>query len=239
MFETRDFLTEVRAETGEDGSITIRGVGVPYNKNSRDMGFIESFAPGAFSDDLASNEDRVSLFNHDSNYVLGRQSVGTLRIIDDSESLRYEVDLPDSQTIRDLVAAPIARGDVAGSSFQFRTISDEWRTIDGVEHRTVTKATIREVGPVVFPAYPDTTAAMRSLDAWRSGDAEPTPQAVSGIAELYAKIEAGDELTDEETRMVARYIDDMTGALAGIKGDTPPPGTLQMNRNRQRMLEIL
>ncbi len=238
--EFRALPVEVRADE-RDGKIVLRGIGIAYNTDSQDLGgFIESFAPGAFADDLGAGRNVVSLFNHDANFVLGSTGSGTVRLSDDETALRYEIDVPDSGTIRDLVAEPIRRGDIGGSSFQFRTIEDKWDTRDGVDHRTVVKAEIREVGPVTFPAYlsSDVTVAARSLSEWKGqddgndGDTE-TPEP---IAALYRKIENGDELTTEERRLVARYIDDMTAALAQGSSDAAP--VLDYRRERLRLLEI-
>ncbi|MCT7656157.1 HK97 family phage prohead protease [Oceanimonas sp. NS1] len=60
-----------------------------------------------------------ALFNHDPNFVLGRTRSGTLALSVDADGLRYEIDPPDTQTVRDLVLAPLARGDITGSSFAF------------------------------------------------------------------------------------------------------------------------
>ena len=56
-----------------------------------------------------------------------------------------------------------------GCSFSFTVAEDEWKNNeDGTSERTIVK--IRElfdVGPVTYPAYPDTTVAVRSLEAFK------------------------------------------------------------------------
>ena len=61
----------------------------------------------------------------------------------------------------------VARGDIRGASFGFQTITDDWNTKDGMAHRTLIEAKLRDVSPVTFPAYPDTSVAMRSMAEWK------------------------------------------------------------------------
>ena len=82
----------------------------------------------------------------------------------DEKGLRYEIAVADTQAGRDIVTS-IKRSDVTGSSFSFQVVSDEWRTEDGQEIRTLTDVDLFDVGPVSFPAYPATVteASLRSL----------------------------------------------------------------------------
>ena len=119
----------------------------------------ERIAPTAF-DSALQRDDIRSLFNHDPNFVLGRQAAGTLRLSVDEIGLRYEVDLPES---RKDVAEAISRGDVTGSSFWFRpTRESESKDGDGNTVYTIEDLELREVGPVTFPAYEATVSEMRS-----------------------------------------------------------------------------
>jgi phage head maturation protease len=64
---------------------------------------------------------------------------------------------------------------MSGSSFAMRVApgGDTWHEEDGVVVRTIYKiAELRDVGPVSFPAYPDSSAAQRSLDAWKQAKNE-------------------------------------------------------------------
>ena len=56
------------------------------------------------------------------------------------------------------------RDAVSGLSFRFTVPEkgDEWSRDDGVDSRRITRATVSELGPVVFPAYAPTTASVRS-----------------------------------------------------------------------------
>lgn len=162
---------EVRAASGDTVS-TIGGYAAVFNQETviggGSWGFREQIAPGAF--DAAIRDDDVrALFNHDPNYLLGRNVAGTLRLKSDKTGLKYDVDLPDTAAGRD-VKTLVERGDVSGSSFGFVVEEDEW--IDGkvdekngtltLPLRTIRKASLFDVSPVTYPAYPQTTVSARS-----------------------------------------------------------------------------
>ncbi|VVD76447.1 hypothetical protein PEP31012_00867 [Pandoraea eparura] len=157
--------------SGESGDpVTIVGYGAVFNSRSALMFgmFVEEIAPGAFDDVM--NDDVRALFNHDPNFVLGRTRSGTLRINVDQRGLAYTITPPDTQTVRDLVLAPMTRGDVTGSSFQFRVAQDgdEWREEGQIVVRTIRRfANLIDVSPVTYPAYDDSNASQRSLKAWK------------------------------------------------------------------------
>jgi len=148
----------------DDGRPRIEGYAAVFNKDSEDMGFIERIAPGAFKSALKVSDVRA-LFNHDPNFVLGRSKSGTLVLKEDRTGLHMSVKPPDTQLIRDLVLAPIDRGDITQQSFAFEVEEDEWDGLDK-DHpvRTIRKfKQIFDVSPVTFPAYPDTDVALRKL----------------------------------------------------------------------------
>lgn len=162
--ETRSFQGIELREVEGDGGPVISGYAAVFDKMSVDFGgFRETIAPGAFTETLKSGNDVRSLVNHDSNQRLGRTSNGTVRISEDKRGLLFDIDPPNTTIGRDTVE-DIRTGNLDGMSFMFRTIDDKWETKDGSELRTLLKVELLEGGPVAFPAYPDTTVALRSLD---------------------------------------------------------------------------
>jgi len=168
-YEERALPGNVEVREREGGGAIIRGMAAMYDKLSENLGgFREIIAPGAFEDTDMS--DVRGLFNHDSNFVLGRSKSKTLRLTRTKEGLEYEIDVPDTQTIRDLVVEPIRRGDISQSSFGFIIGggNDTWdENEDGVLIRTIHR--IRElfdVSPVTYPAYPDTTVGARGRESF-------------------------------------------------------------------------
>jgi uncharacterized protein len=129
----------------------------------------ERFVAGAFKNALKEEQDVRGLFNHDPNVVLGRTRSGTLRLSDGDDGLGYEIDPPDTQTVRDLVLTPMERGDITGSSFAFtvRKGGEKWTEYsaeDGrdVYEREVMDADLYDVSPVTYPAYEESTSGLRT-----------------------------------------------------------------------------
>lgn len=170
-YERRTVTGTVEVREKDGGGVVIRGLAAVFNKLSDNLGgFREIIKPSAFAE--TDMVDVRALFNHDSNFVLGRTVADTLSLEVTDRGLEYEVDMPATQTIRDLVLEPIKRGDVSQSSFGFIVArgGDEWdEDENGVIIRTISKfRQLFDVSPVTFPAYPDTTVASRSLEAWRN-----------------------------------------------------------------------
>lgn len=168
--EIRCYSGEVRAEQRENEPARITGYGSVFNSRSEPLwGFREIIKPGAFDDVLS--DDVRALFNHDPNFILGRTTSGTLSLAVDERGLRYDITAPDSQTIRDLVIAPMARGDISQSSFAFRVARDgeHWYEDDeGVVIREIGKfSRLFDVSPVTYPAYQEADSSVRSLQAWQ------------------------------------------------------------------------
>ncbi|GLS83228.1 HK97 family phage prohead protease [Paraferrimonas haliotis] len=168
------FSHQVRME-GEGEERKIVGYAAKFNTRSNNLGgFVEVIEEGAF--DGVLDDDVRALFNHSPLYVLGRNSAGTLSLFIDEIGLRYEITPPDTQTINDLVIAPMERGDIDQSSFAFRLPSDGYRwdeADDGVYVRTITRISkLLDVSPVTYPAYNDTEAAARSLEAYKRSQVE-------------------------------------------------------------------
>lgn len=173
MNERRGLKFDVRAER-KDGKAFIKGYAAVFNQMSEDLGgFREIIEPGAFAEALKT-DDVVGLYNHDRNLVLGRMSAGTLDLEEDEKGLRYKIEVPDTMAGRDLVES-VERGDVVGSSFGFRVGTADWVTREVGDdvidvHLVKTVKRLFDVGPVTFPAYPQTEAEVsaRSHRDWRS-----------------------------------------------------------------------
>lgn len=170
--ERRTFYGEVRAK-GEKESRKIAGYAAVFNEPTtilmRDgkggyIEVIEEISPGAFDDVL--EDDVRALFNHDPNFILGRNTSGTLRLFVDDRGLGYEIEVPDTAIGRDLLKS-IERGDVSQSSFGFEVADDQWDTTkDGKDRRKITRlAQLYDVSPVTYPAYTTTEATARSRGA--------------------------------------------------------------------------
>jgi HK97 family phage prohead protease len=165
--ERRAFV-ECRAEASDNGK-KIRGYAIRFNALSQDLGgFKEFIAPEAVDRTIAEGLDVRALVDHDSGKVLGRTRAGTLQLRKDSKGLAITIEPdPDISYAGDIMRS-VARGDVSGMSFAFRTIDDSWNYEGKMPIRTVNDMTISEVSIVTFPAYTqtDVSVAQRSLGAF-------------------------------------------------------------------------
>jgi len=162
--EKRTLSSPVEVRKAENKQ-TVAGYAALFN-SAADIGdaFREIIAPGAFSETI--DGDIRALVDHDTGRIIGRTTAGTLRLKEDDKGLAVEIDLPDTTDGRDL-AVSLERGDISGMSFGFRVTHDEWDETKDLPVRTIHKVDLFEVSAVAFPAYDDTSLALRSLEASR------------------------------------------------------------------------
>lgn len=192
-YEQRSFTVELRAEERHRGAPpTIVGHAAVFNSLSEDLGgFREQIAPGAFTRTIREGGPVYALWNHDPNYVIASTKNGSLRLSEDRNGLRAEMDPLDTPTIRDLVVKPIQDGLISKMSFGFSVprggaemASDKIGPV-----RTLRDVDLFDVSPVTFPAYPatDVQARMSRLrELLRAAD----PSVASTIAQIDALIDS-------------------------------------------------
>lgn len=159
--ERRYFPFELRAADEGDGNM-LAGYAAVFDELSVEIwGFREKIAAGAFADTIAVDDIR-SLWNHNTDWVLGRTTNETLRLSEDETGLAVEIDPPDTQIGRDAVVS-IRRGDVSQMSFAFAVLDQKWDIDENEQYiRTLLRVKLYEVSPVTFPAYPATSIAVRA-----------------------------------------------------------------------------
>jgi HK97 family phage prohead protease len=162
--ETRFIDLQIEASTDQGGVPHIIGIAPVYGALSADLGgFREIIEPGALDAVLASADVR-GRFDHD--VVLARSKNGTLKLENRADGLHYDIEVNPLDVEAMSIYEKVKRGDVDGSSFMFRVPQggDAFeRTADGIVRRVVQIAELLDVGPVVYPAYPQTTAQVRTL----------------------------------------------------------------------------
>jgi hypothetical protein len=152
-----------RAELSPEGKLVGYAAvfGVPTSKQDQFPG-TETIARGAFTQALAAGTNVRATVDHSTGTagLLGTTGAGTLRLSQDDVGLRYEIDLPDTTTARD-VAALVARGDVPGASFMARMDrSTIERTDAGVVHHNFPE--LLDICITAMPAYAETSVAART-----------------------------------------------------------------------------
>jgi HK97 family phage prohead protease len=158
--------------TGDDGDgLTLEGYGavfnVPTRINSWEGEFDEVIAPGAFKRTIDRKGPKgIRLqFNHGQDQLFGGLPIGAIEELrEDVNGLYVRARLHDNwhtKPIRDAIAS----GAIEGMSFRFIVHNEERDTSGDVERRLIREVELFEVGPVVWPAYPETTVGVRSGDA--------------------------------------------------------------------------
>jgi hypothetical protein len=137
-----------------------------------------------------------------------------------------EVDAPNTQIIRDLVLAPIERGDIREQSFAF-TIGHDDDTWEGLDEksmqagvtptRTINNVSrLYDVSPVTNPAYPDTSVAVRSLEAAKEDiDAPPfvpltVPEMLRNYADVWEKTDDDDKVKELSSEILSEVTERFT-----------------------------
>lgn len=160
-------LKEIRINES-DGGTCIEGHAAVFDSWSETLGgifpFKEKVRKGAFSESIGRDDIRA-LFNHDPNYVLGRNRAGTLELVEDDVGLRVRITPPDTSWARDITTS-IRRGDISQMSIGFVVEDDEWSSKDGIDTRELKKVRLFDVSPVTFPAYTATDVGVRAMQEY-------------------------------------------------------------------------
>ena len=160
-------LKEIRINES-DGGTCIEGHAAVFDSWSETLGgifpFKEKVRKGAFEESIGRDDIRA-LFNHDPNYVLGRNRAGTLELVEDDVGLRVRITPPDTSWARDITTS-IRRGDISQMSIGFVVEDDEWSSKDGIDTRELKKVRLFDVSPVTFPAYTATDVGVRAMQEY-------------------------------------------------------------------------
>lgn len=151
----------IRAASDSEAHLAFTGRAVVYDQLSADLGgWQEVVRPGAATRTLAAHPDVRFLINHDANLLLARTVSGTLTLTEDDDGIQVTSDMADVTYARDL-ATLLERGDLTQMSFGFWVTRDSWSgNLHQVEEFDLDGG---DVSAVTFPAYPQTSAEMRSL----------------------------------------------------------------------------
>lgn len=153
--------------------------------------FEEVVKPGSFRRTLRSRRP-VMQFDHGNDKRVGTAPIGSIEDIrEDDEGLFVRARLFDTERVADIQQAVESQA-IRGMSFKFEVLDDAWLDADGNElsaseradlmeagelvRREITEVKLYELGPVVFPAYDETSVGVRS----RSGF-DPSQLAVRGV----------------------------------------------------------
>lgn len=184
-------LRAVDTGSGESDGLTFEGYGAvfdaPTRINSWEGFFDERIARGAFVKSLREQTPKFQ-FDHGHHPMIGSLPIGAVTdIYEDERGLFVRARMAASQFWEPLREAltPVDQGGtgaIDGMSFRFSVVRDSWvdrsgaavrpdeveRILWNPNHergplmRTLHEVKIQEVGPVVWPAYPQTTGGLRT-----------------------------------------------------------------------------
>ena len=189
QIERRFIKPEFRVKTNDDGQKVIEGYSAVFDSSSENLGWEdfevrEYIQKDAFTKALKGSDARA-LFNHDPNFVLGRESAKTLILKQDGRGLFSTIILPKTSFANDL-AESIERGDIKEQSFGFIVGKDKWEEDREGKKATRTILEIKElidISPVTYPAYPDTDIAKRSYNAFTGANTDKNIQDLENKAQ--------------------------------------------------------
>lgn len=176
---------EERAKNEPGDGKTLEGYAAVFDQdteiNSWEGHFKERMVRGAFRKTLKERTP-VCQFDHGHDTRFGNLPIGSFEELkEDRHGLKVRARLFDhAEPIRQAIEA----GAVTGMSFRFKVVRDSWADDKGNPitdrqelmdklynakkgdkplQRTIKEVKLMEAGPVVFPAYPQTTVGVRSM----------------------------------------------------------------------------
>ena len=160
-------IQELRVDDTLDGKIV--GHASVFDSWSETLGgifpFKEIVRKGTFTETIKLDDIRA-LFNHDPNFVLGRNKAGTLELEEDEIGLRVVITPPDTSWANDLIKN-LRRGDISQMSIGFIVLEDTWGTQDGIDIREIKKVQLFDVSIVTYPAYTQTDVGVRAMESYK------------------------------------------------------------------------
>jgi HK97 family phage prohead protease len=189
-------VRDVADDTGEGDGLTLTGLAAvwdsPTEIDSWEGTFTEQIRKGAFRKTIRE-QTPVLQFDHGRHPLVGSIPIGRIDdIAETDEGLAVTARLSDNWLIEPVRDA-IRDKTVKGMSFRFDVVREEWRDNTGALlkadevgpllwnpgdrgplARTLVELKCRELGPVVFPAYTDTSVDVRArsvADGLAQGDA--------------------------------------------------------------------
>jgi len=125
--------------------------------------FRECVAPTAFTKSLIENPKPPVLYDHGQHPLIGSMPLGAIQTLTPrAKGLFASVRLASNWMVEPVREA-ISNGSISGCSFRFSVVKDVWGVgKDGTAERTLKEVKLVEIGPVLYPAYLNTSVSVRS-----------------------------------------------------------------------------
>lgn len=160
---------EVVAVGDKPAQLIVRGIPIVYNQETiiYDPWFgeyREVIASGAGAKTITPQNNIRMLNQHDTKQPLGTTKYNTLSLIELPAHVEMECILPPTEAGRSFYEQ-VKRGDIDGMSFGFYVLEERWTYSDSKDVlplREILEYELIEVSGVTFPAYQQTSIAIRS-----------------------------------------------------------------------------
>lgn len=234
------FEMEVRS-SGSDG-LTLEGYAAVFNSPTRidswEGRFDETIMPGAFRKTLAERTP-VMQFDHGQHPLIGSIPLGVIqRASEDSKGVHVKARLSDNWLIEPVRDA-IRDGAVNGMSFRMTVIKDVWTAGRDAEQRAIHEVACPELGPVVFPAYTDTSVGVRSeFDNDLPGLLVARMSSQLAVDLSTSRTEPSEDTPDEEAGAVTEPVEDHSRSDDDPSSPTYSPAQ-RPSLTRERLREDL
>lgn len=221
--------------TGGDG-LTLDGYAAVYDTptliDSWEGTFLEQIKRGAFAKTIRENTP-VLQFDHGRHPLIGSIPIGTIKSLrEDDHGLAVNARMSNNW-LTEPIREAITEQSIKGMSFRFEVIKDEWRDTNGKLisnfeelqkllwdagdrgplQRTLKEVKLRELGPVVWPAYQETEVSLRSRQVLDALASSPTIRAE--VARLMLATEQRSESPTESAPETGHSEPDSTPSEAG------------------------
>lgn len=151
---------------------TVSGYAIRFDEESQNLGFYETIARGAVTEDTIKNSDIFARMDHRDDVVLARSRYGegSLSLELREDGLFYSFEAPNT-IWGDELLEHIRRGEISTSSFAFSLPDTKecqrwYKDENGRLCRTIYQiSALYDVSPVFEPAYLTTSCSARSKEA--------------------------------------------------------------------------
>lgn len=166
--ETRTLVAPFELiRAADDDGLTLTGYAAVFNSPTRisswEGEFTEVIAPGAFRHTIR-NSRPIMQYDHGQHPLIGSLPVASIRRLkEDARGLFVEARVFDNwltEPLRDAIKDQA----ISGMSFRFSVVKETWAHADDGDLRTLNEVKLYELGPVAWPAYSDTSVALRSFE---------------------------------------------------------------------------
>jgi len=199
---------------------TVSGYAIRFDEESQNLGFYETIARGAVTDEIIKNSDVFARMDHRDDVVLARSRYGegSLSLELREDGLFYSFECPNT-IWGDELLEHIRRGEISTSSFAFSLPDNKecqrwYKDENGRLCRTIYQiGALYDVSPVFEPAYLTTSCSARSKEAEDALNEIEAREVAEKEAEAKAKAEEEEKRKNEILSNLDNKLKDFLGSI--------------------------